>query len=60
VIKDDTCDIKGDTQDIKDDTHDIKDDTRNISDNLEINKRGAFHLFNTFVHVLIFPCHMLI
>ena len=53
VIKDDTRDIKGDIQD-------IKDDTRNINDNLEINKCGASHLFDTFVHVLIFPCHMLI
>ena len=59
-IKDDTRDIKDDTRDIKDDTRNIKDDTRNISDNLEVNKRGAPHLFNVFELVLIFPYHMLI
>jgi hypothetical protein len=59
-IKDDTCDIKDNTRDIKDDTRDIKDDTRNISDNLEVNKRGAPHLFNVFKLALIFPFHMLI
>jgi hypothetical protein len=59
-IKDDTRDIKDDTRDIKDDTHDIKDDTRNIIDNLEVNKRGASHVFNVFKLALILPCRMLI
>ena len=60
VIKDDTRDIKDDTRDIREDTHNIKDNTRNISDNLEVNKRGAPHLFNVFRLVLIFTYHMLI
>ena len=62
-IRDDTRDIKDDTRDIKADTRnvkDIKEDTRNINDNLQINKRGAPHLSNVFIFVLIFPCHMLI
>ena len=53
-IKDDTRDIKDDTRDIREDTHNIKDDTRNISDNLEMNKRGAPHLFNVFKLILIY------
>ena len=62
-IKDDTHDIKEDTRNIREDTRniqDIKEDTRNINDNLEINKRGALNLFNVFIYVLIFPCHVLI
>jgi methyl-accepting chemotaxis protein len=59
-IKEDTRDIIDNTCDIKDDTRDIKDDTRNISDNLEVNKRGAPHLFKLLPLVPIFPCHIMI
>jgi hypothetical protein len=61
VIKDDTRDIKDGTRDIKEDTRnikDIKEDTRNINDNLEINKLGAPFIFEVFIFVLIFPCHI--
>jgi hypothetical protein len=59
-IKDDTCDIKDDMRNIKEDARNIRDDTRTINDNLEINKRGVPRLFNIYLLLLIFPCHMLI
>ena len=44
--------------DIRQDVNVIKDDTREIKDDLGINKRGAFHFFDIFIYVLIFPCHI--
>jgi methyl-accepting chemotaxis protein len=59
-IKEDTRDIIDHTCDIKEDTRDIKEDTRNISDNLEVNKRGAPHLFKLLPLVPIFLYHIMI